>query len=153
MGNFESISFSIVPFDVNCLQVIFILNKKNPLMTSFWVLSIYSDFSACMLPLNKSYFHCRATSVGAVSYMDIDGYSFKRDVLFCYDLKLPVDFIPKNEGNFLTEKFPFINLIFLQFKCMFLAGFVLYHCLHFLIYNVFFLLVFPILLYLPLYHT
>ncbi|XP_042388834.1 nudix hydrolase 20, chloroplastic-like [Zingiber officinale] len=40
-----------------------------------------------------------ATSVGAVSYMDMDGYSFKRDVLFCYDLKLPVDFIPKNEDG------------------------------------------------------
>ncbi|KAF3441945.1 hypothetical protein FNV43_RR15861 [Rhamnella rubrinervis] len=39
----------------------------------------------------------RAIAVGAVSYMDIDGYRFKRDVLFCYDLKLPESFIPKNE--------------------------------------------------------
>ncbi|XP_060958844.1 nudix hydrolase 20, chloroplastic isoform X2 [Cannabis sativa] len=38
-----------------------------------------------------------AISVGAVSYMDIDGYRYKRDVLFCYDLKLPESFIPKNE--------------------------------------------------------
>ncbi|KZV29594.1 nudix hydrolase 20, chloroplastic-like [Dorcoceras hygrometricum] len=40
-----------------------------------------------------------ATAVGAVSYMDIDGYRFKRDVLFCYDLKLPEDFIPTNEDE------------------------------------------------------
>jgi hypothetical protein len=39
-----------------------------------------------------------ATSVGAVSYMDIDGFRYKRDVLFCYDLRLPVDFVPNNEG-------------------------------------------------------
>lgn len=31
--------------------------------------------------------------------MDIDGYRYKRDVLFCYDLKLPKDFIPNNEGK------------------------------------------------------
>lgn len=31
--------------------------------------------------------------------MDIDGYRFKRDVLFCYDLKLPESFIPKNGGK------------------------------------------------------
>ncbi|XP_073140667.1 nudix hydrolase 20, chloroplastic-like isoform X2 [Henckelia pumila] len=40
-----------------------------------------------------------ATAVGAVSYMGIDGYRFKRDVLFCYDLKLPDDFIPTNEDE------------------------------------------------------
>ncbi|XP_022749760.1 nudix hydrolase 20, chloroplastic-like isoform X2 [Durio zibethinus] len=33
----------------------------------------------------------RAIPVGAVSYSDIDGHRFKRDVLFCYDLKLPED--------------------------------------------------------------
>ena len=33
--------------------------------------------------------------------MDIDGYRYKRDVLFCYDLKLPESFVPKNEGNYL----------------------------------------------------
>ncbi|PKI69044.1 hypothetical protein CRG98_010513 [Punica granatum] len=31
--------------------------------------------------------------------MDIDGYRFKRDVLFCYDLKLPEDFIPINQDG------------------------------------------------------
>ncbi|CAN8300656.1 unnamed protein product [Cochlearia groenlandica] len=37
----------------------------------------------------------RAIAVGAVSYTDIDQYCFKRDVLFCYDLELPEDFVPK----------------------------------------------------------
>ncbi|OAY85155.1 Nudix hydrolase 20, chloroplastic [Ananas comosus] len=41
-----------------------------------------------------------AIPVGAVSYTDIEGYRYKRDVLFCYDLRLPADFIPKNEGEF-----------------------------------------------------
>nr|CAN70130.1 hypothetical protein VITISV_032861 [Vitis vinifera] len=41
----------------------------------------------------------RAVPVGAVSYGDIDGYRYKRDVLFCYDLKLPDDFIPKNQDG------------------------------------------------------
>ncbi|XP_020233241.1 nudix hydrolase 20, chloroplastic [Cajanus cajan] len=41
----------------------------------------------------------KAIPVGAVSYMDIDGFRFKRDVLFCYDLKLPKDFVPKNEDG------------------------------------------------------
>ncbi|KAF8413753.1 hypothetical protein HHK36_001746 [Tetracentron sinense] len=41
----------------------------------------------------------RAIPVGAVSYMDIDGYRNKRNVLFCYDLKLPDGFIPKNQGK------------------------------------------------------
>ncbi|KAJ9548922.1 hypothetical protein OSB04_021465 [Centaurea solstitialis] len=41
----------------------------------------------------------RAIPVGAVSYMDIDGYRFKRDVLFCYDLKLPESFIPVNQDG------------------------------------------------------
>ncbi|KAI3891597.1 hypothetical protein MKX03_033144 [Papaver bracteatum] len=40
-----------------------------------------------------------AVSVGAVSYVDINGYSYKRDVLFCYDLKLPADFVPTNEDG------------------------------------------------------
>ncbi|KAL2335132.1 hypothetical protein Fmac_016345 [Flemingia macrophylla] len=40
-----------------------------------------------------------AIPVGAVSYNDIDEYRYKRDVLFCYDLKLPKDFIPKNEDG------------------------------------------------------
>lgn len=37
--------------------------------------------------------------VGAVSYMDIDGYRYKRDVLFCYDLELPDGFTPSNKGE------------------------------------------------------
>lgn len=37
--------------------------------------------------------------VGAISYMDINGDRLKRDVLFCYDLKLPEDFVPKNLGK------------------------------------------------------
>lgn len=41
----------------------------------------------------------RAKAVGAVAYSDIDGYKFYRDVLFCYDLKLPEDFLPINEGK------------------------------------------------------
>ncbi|XP_013663190.1 nudix hydrolase 20, chloroplastic [Brassica napus] len=41
----------------------------------------------------------RAIAVGAVSYMDIDQYCFKRDVLFCYDLKLPEDFVPINQDG------------------------------------------------------
>ncbi|CAA0403659.1 unnamed protein product [Arabidopsis thaliana] len=41
----------------------------------------------------------RAIAVGAVSYLDIDQYCFKRDVLFCYDLELPEDFVPKNQDG------------------------------------------------------
>ncbi|KAK7841698.1 nudix hydrolase 20 [Quercus suber] len=41
----------------------------------------------------------RAIPVGTVSYMDIDGYRYKRDVLFCYDLKLPASFRPENQGR------------------------------------------------------
>ncbi|KMT03012.1 hypothetical protein BVRB_8g195750 [Beta vulgaris subsp. vulgaris] len=37
--------------------------------------------------------------VGAVSYMDINGDRLKRDVLFCYDLKLPEDFVPSNNDG------------------------------------------------------
>ncbi|TKW32677.1 hypothetical protein SEVIR_2G183100v4 [Setaria viridis] len=40
-----------------------------------------------------------ATSVGAISYMDIEGFRYKRDVLFCYDLKLLADFVPNNEDG------------------------------------------------------
>ncbi|XP_020584477.1 nudix hydrolase 20, chloroplastic-like [Phalaenopsis equestris] len=41
----------------------------------------------------------KAISVGAVSYVDIEGHKFKRDVLFCYDLELSSDFVPKNEDG------------------------------------------------------
>ncbi|KAF8400752.1 hypothetical protein HHK36_014052 [Tetracentron sinense] len=44
----------------------------------------------------KCLFH-RAIPVGAVSYMEMEGYRYKRDVLFCYDLKLPDGFIPQNQ--------------------------------------------------------
>ncbi|KAK1265204.1 hypothetical protein QJS04_geneDACA023824 [Acorus gramineus] len=40
-----------------------------------------------------------AIPVGAVSYMDIDGYRYKRDVLFCYDLRLPEGFVPVNQDG------------------------------------------------------
>nr|XP_023916737.1 nudix hydrolase 20, chloroplastic-like [Quercus suber]POF25545.1 nudix hydrolase 20, chloroplastic [Quercus suber] len=40
-----------------------------------------------------------AIPVGVVSYMDIDGYRYKRDVLFCYDLKLPASFRPENQDG------------------------------------------------------
>jgi isopentenyldiphosphate isomerase len=36
----------------------------------------------------------RAVPVGAVSYCSEYSYGLKRDVLFCYDLKLPRDFVP-----------------------------------------------------------
>ncbi|KAJ7296831.1 hypothetical protein O6H91_Y097100 [Diphasiastrum complanatum] len=41
----------------------------------------------------------RAIPVGAVSYEDINGQVLKRDVLFCYDLELPVDFQPYNKDG------------------------------------------------------
>ncbi|XP_016514084.1 nudix hydrolase 20, chloroplastic [Nicotiana tabacum] len=42
----------------------------------------------------------QAVPVGAVSYVDIEGYRMKRDVLFCYDLKLPAEgFVPRNEDG------------------------------------------------------
>ncbi|KAH9762073.1 Nudix hydrolase 20 [Citrus sinensis] len=41
----------------------------------------------------------RARPVGAVSYTDINGFSYKRDVIFCYDLKLPEDFVPMNQDG------------------------------------------------------
>ncbi|XAR53306.1 Thiamine diphosphokinase [Bertholletia excelsa] len=50
-----------------------------------------------------------AIPVGAVSYMDIEGYRYKRDVLFCYDLKLPKDFVPNNQDGE-VESFKLIPL-------------------------------------------
>lgn len=41
---------------------------------------------------------CRAVAVGAVSYQLFKGETCKRDVLFCYDLELPIDFQPHNKG-------------------------------------------------------
>ncbi|CAI9100285.1 OLC1v1037249C1 [Oldenlandia corymbosa var. corymbosa] len=41
----------------------------------------------------------KANPVGVVSYADVDELKFRRDVVFCYDLKLPEDFVPNNEGE------------------------------------------------------
>lgn len=41
----------------------------------------------------------KAVPIGVVSYMDINGYRYKRDVLFFYNLELPDGFIPKNQGK------------------------------------------------------
>ena len=56
------------------------------------------------LSLTQIRFFLSVIPVGAISYMDINGYRYKRDVLFCYDLKLPESFIPKNEGKHLWDK-------------------------------------------------
>lgn len=59
----------------------------------------------------------RAMPVGAVSYVDIEGYRMKRDVLFCYDLKLPDGFIPHNEGK--PTKFSIcIQVLNQSFRCV-----------------------------------
>lgn len=43
---------------------------------------------------------CKAKPVGAVSYCSQYSYGLKRDVLFCFDLKLPDDFKPvANDGE------------------------------------------------------
>lgn len=36
-----------------------------------------------------------AKPVGAVSYTSLQPAGLKRDVLFCFDLELPVDFVPQ----------------------------------------------------------
>ncbi|MCO5606018.1 hypothetical protein L7F22_060205 [Adiantum nelumboides] len=41
----------------------------------------------------------RALPVSAVSYEDVDFVRLKRDVLFCYDLELPMDFKPYNQDG------------------------------------------------------
>ncbi|KHN20709.1 Nudix hydrolase 20, chloroplastic [Glycine soja] len=45
----------------------------------------------------------KAIPVGAISYLDVDGHRYKRDVEFCYDLKLPKSFLPKNEDTSLLN--------------------------------------------------
>lgn len=40
-----------------------------------------------------------AKPVGAVSYEEVQDRGLKRDVLFCYDLKLPVDFVPEPQAG------------------------------------------------------
>uniref|UniRef100_A0A2N9H2L6 DUF4743 domain-containing protein n=1 Tax=Fagus sylvatica TaxID=28930 RepID=A0A2N9H2L6_FAGSY len=65
-----------------------------------------------------------AIPVGAVSYMDIDGYRYKRDVLFCYDLKLPAKFRPENQGRTIEPLPSSIALIrgFYSFVNVLLSG-------------------------------
>lgn len=41
----------------------------------------------------------QATSVGAVSYEEAQDRGLKRDVLFCYDLELPEDFVPEPQDG------------------------------------------------------
>lgn len=36
-----------------------------------------------------------ATPAGAVSYTSLQPAGLKRDVLYCYDLQLPADFVPQ----------------------------------------------------------
>ena len=59
------------------------------------------------------FFFCRVKSAGAVSYADIDECTYRREVHFCYDLKLPEGFLPNNLGKPIT---PFLSrfLAFLQ---------------------------------------
>ncbi|KAJ8769813.1 hypothetical protein K2173_007673 [Erythroxylum novogranatense] len=52
----------------------------------------------------------KAIPVGAVSYLDIEGYRYKRDVLFCYDLHLPDGFMPNNQDGE-VESFKLIHVI------------------------------------------
>jgi hypothetical protein len=41
-----------------------------------------------------------AQPVGAVSYEEMQEWGLKRDVLFCYDLQLPADFVPEPQVRF-----------------------------------------------------
>lgn len=54
-----------------------------------------------------------AVAAGAVSYCTIHGQTYKRDVLFCYDLDLPRDFQPSNTGKSITC--PVLLLVPLEF--------------------------------------
>jgi hypothetical protein len=47
----------------------------------------------------------RAVSVGTVSYEQIAGLKMKRDVIYCFDLELPSDFLPFSNG------FPFYSFV------------------------------------------
>lgn len=82
------------------------------LFWKFWkwlVLHLFLSGVSIFLPFNvfmASYTGFpRVEPVGAVSYMDINGDRLKRDVLFCYDLKLPEDFVPSNNGKPMQWKF------------------------------------------------
>lgn len=56
--------------------------------------------------MSEGWFSGRAIPVGAISYIDIDGYRYRRDVVFCYDLRLPENFEPKNEGMYSNTSYP-----------------------------------------------
>jgi 8-oxo-dGTP pyrophosphatase MutT (NUDIX family) len=50
-----------------------------------------------------------ARPVGAVSYRHEDGWGLKPDTMFCYDLELPADFVPRNtDGE--VESFTLMEL-------------------------------------------
>lgn len=46
---------------------------------------------------------CRAVAVGALSYNRVAKRGLRRDVLYCYDLELPADFVPKNTDGEVEE--------------------------------------------------
>lgn len=46
-----------------------------------------------------------AAPVGAVSYTSLQSSGLKRDVLFCYDLELPEDFVPEPQDGEVAEFF------------------------------------------------
>lgn len=45
----------------------------------------------------------RAVPVGAISYSRVARRGLRRDVLYCYDLELPVDFVPRNTDGEVEE--------------------------------------------------
>ncbi len=45
----------------------------------------------------------RAISVGAISYILANDGGLKRDTLFCFDLELPDDFVPRNRDGEIAE--------------------------------------------------
>lgn len=50
-----------------------------------------------------------AISCGHVSYYQCNGVKMKRDVIYCYDLELPPDFLPfSNDGD--IENFQLVSL-------------------------------------------
>jgi isopentenyldiphosphate isomerase len=49
--------------------------------------------------INENYVRNNIKSTGYISYQQIDDVKMKRDILYCYDLKLDHDFIPKPNDN------------------------------------------------------
>jgi 8-oxo-dGTP pyrophosphatase MutT (NUDIX family) len=47
---------------------------------------------------------CKAQPVGFVSYVSMSDQGLKPDVLFCYDLELPEDFVPKPQDGEVRER-------------------------------------------------